>query len=180
MAIDTGKTGVCGPSGVPTYAREYLSFLAWGARGPKFQSRRSDQFRSRRSRRASRPTRQLLPLLVALASAAVFIPEHAFVAGLPETVQLGIWQLDPANPWPAGDHGTARRRHAAGRAGRPVWAGSAAQGASGLGRAQRDISRRQRVRRIRRAAGVVPAVTSHTRSHEGSLVNPAESVTMRG
>ena len=31
------------------------------------------------------------------------VPEHAFVAGLPETVQLGIWQLDPANPWPAGD-----------------------------------------------------------------------------
>jgi hypothetical protein len=72
-----------------------------------------------------RPTQQLLPLLAALASAAVPlccldaaaaafrvppdrfgfapIPEHAFVAGLPETVQLGIWQLDPANPWPAGD-----------------------------------------------------------------------------
>ena len=31
------------------------------------------------------------------------VPEHAFVAGLSETVQLGIWQLDPANPWPAGD-----------------------------------------------------------------------------
>ena len=31
------------------------------------------------------------------------VPEHAFVAGLPETVQLGIWQLDPTNPWPAGD-----------------------------------------------------------------------------
>jgi hypothetical protein len=31
------------------------------------------------------------------------VPEHAFVAGLPETVQLGIWQIDPANPWPAGD-----------------------------------------------------------------------------
>ena len=31
------------------------------------------------------------------------MPEHAFVAGLAETVQLGIWQLDPANPWPAGD-----------------------------------------------------------------------------
>lgn len=31
------------------------------------------------------------------------VPEHAFVAGLPETVRLGIWQIDPANPWPAGD-----------------------------------------------------------------------------
>jgi hypothetical protein len=31
------------------------------------------------------------------------VPEHAFVAGLPETVQVGIWQIDPANPWPAGD-----------------------------------------------------------------------------
>jgi len=31
------------------------------------------------------------------------VPEHAFVVGLPETVQLGIWQLDPANPWPAGE-----------------------------------------------------------------------------
>ncbi len=31
------------------------------------------------------------------------VPEHPFVAGLPETVQLGIWQIDPANPWPAGD-----------------------------------------------------------------------------
>ena len=72
-----------------------------------------------------RPTQQLLPLLAALASAAVPlccldaaaadfrvppdrfgfapIPEHAFVAGLAETVQLGIWQLDPENPWPAGD-----------------------------------------------------------------------------
>ena len=31
------------------------------------------------------------------------VPELALVRGLPQTVQLGIYQLDPANPWPAGD-----------------------------------------------------------------------------
>src|SRR5688572_33446778 len=31
------------------------------------------------------------------------VPEHVFVAGIAETVQLGIRQLDPLNRWPAGD-----------------------------------------------------------------------------
>ncbi len=31
------------------------------------------------------------------------VPEHVFVAGIAETVQLGIRQVDPVNPWPAGD-----------------------------------------------------------------------------
>ena len=31
------------------------------------------------------------------------VPEHAFVRGQAETVQLGIWQLDPLNRWTPGD-----------------------------------------------------------------------------
>ena len=31
------------------------------------------------------------------------VPEHVFVAGIAETVQLGIRQIDPVNRWPAGD-----------------------------------------------------------------------------
>lgn len=31
------------------------------------------------------------------------VPEHVFVHGIAETVQLGIRQIDPANRWPAGD-----------------------------------------------------------------------------
>ena len=35
------------------------------------------------------------------------IPEHVFVAGIAETVQLGIRQIDPGNRWPAGDQARA-------------------------------------------------------------------------
>ena len=31
------------------------------------------------------------------------VPEIPFVQGRPETVQLGIWQLDPENRWTPGD-----------------------------------------------------------------------------
>src|SRR6188508_640971 len=31
------------------------------------------------------------------------IPEHVFVRGRPEKVQMGIWQLDPKNRWTPGD-----------------------------------------------------------------------------
>ena len=31
------------------------------------------------------------------------VPEHVFVAGIAETVQLGIRQIDPLNRWPAGN-----------------------------------------------------------------------------
>lgn len=31
------------------------------------------------------------------------VPEIVFVRGMPQTIQLGIYQIDPANPWPAGD-----------------------------------------------------------------------------
>ena len=35
--------------------------------------------------------------------AFALVPEQVFVAGIAETVQLGIRQVDPVNPWPAGD-----------------------------------------------------------------------------
>ena len=54
------------------------------------------------------------PPLIAAASAADVtvpagrfefapVPEHVFVAGIAETVQLGIRQIDPGNRWRAGD-----------------------------------------------------------------------------
>jgi hypothetical protein len=58
-------------------------------------------------------TRLAVPVLISTAEGAVSVPsgrfefasvpEQVFVAGIAETVQLGIRQLDPLNRWPAGD-----------------------------------------------------------------------------